>query len=79
MLGCNTITFILFYLLKASKIPEFNQLIYRNRWCEALDRLLETTNFPEFTVCVFPAPCEGSCVLGIIENPVASIDHKQGF
>lgn len=44
-----------------------------NRWREALDRLLETNNFPEFTGRVCPAPCEGSCVLGIIENPV-SID-----
>ncbi|GAB2223551.1 hypothetical protein Droror1_Dr00017692 [Drosera rotundifolia] len=54
-----------------NKIPEFNELVYQNRWREALDRLLETNNFPEFTGRVCPAPCEGSCVLGIIENPVA--------
>ena len=54
-----------------NKIPEFNELVYQNRWHEALDRLLETNNFPEFTGRVCPAPCEGSCVLGIIENPVS--------
>ncbi|XP_038993737.1 glutamate synthase [NADH], amyloplastic-like isoform X3 [Hibiscus syriacus] len=54
-----------------NKIPEFNELVYQNRWLEALDRLLETNNFPEFTGRVCPAPCEGSCVLGIIENPVS--------
>lgn len=54
-----------------NKIPEFNELVYQNRLREALDRLLETNNFPEFTGRVCPAPCEGSCVLGIIENPVS--------
>lgn len=54
-----------------NKIPEWNELVYQGRWREALDRLLETNNFPEFTGRVCPAPCEGSCVLGIIENPVA--------
>ncbi|XP_058095946.1 glutamate synthase 1 [NADH], chloroplastic-like [Magnolia sinica] len=54
-----------------NKIPEFNELVYQNRWREALDQLLETNNFPEFTGRVCPAPCEGSCVLGIIENPVS--------
>jgi len=54
-----------------NKIPEFNELVYQNRWHEALYRLLETNNFPEFTGRVCPAPCEGSCVLGIIENPVS--------
>ncbi|CAH9070622.1 unnamed protein product [Cuscuta epithymum] len=54
-----------------NKIPEFNELVYQNRWREALHRLLETNNFPEFTGRVCPAPCEGSCVLGIIENPVS--------
>lgn len=54
-----------------NKIPEFNELVYQNQWREALDRLLETNNFPEFTGRVCPAPCEGSCVLGIIENPVS--------
>ncbi|KAG8069239.1 hypothetical protein GUJ93_ZPchr0005g14739 [Zizania palustris] len=54
-----------------NKIPEFNELVHQNRWREALDRLLETNNFPEFTGRVCPAPCEGSCVLGIIDNPVS--------
>ena len=52
-------------------IPEWNDLIYRGRWREALDRLHETNNFPEFTGRVCPAPCEGSCVLGINSPPVA--------
>tara|TARA_Y100001970_G_scaffold292840_1_gene436097 strand:+ start:788 stop:2224 length:1437 start_codon:yes stop_codon:yes gene_type:complete len=51
-------------------IPEWNDLIYKNRWKEALDRLHKTNNFPEFTGRVCPAPCEGSCVLGIHEPPV---------
>jgi glutamate synthase (NADPH/NADH) small chain len=51
-------------------IPEFNDLVYRGRWKEALDRLHKTNNFPEFTGRVCPAPCEGSCVLGVIEPPV---------
>ncbi len=51
-------------------IPEWNDLVYRNRWREALDRLQKTNNFPEFTGRVCPAPCEGSCVLGVIEPPV---------
>ncbi|MBC2593691.1 glutamate synthase subunit beta [Ruficoccus amylovorans] len=51
-------------------IPEWNDLVYRNRWREALDRLHKTNNFPEFTGRVCPAPCEGSCVLGSIEPPV---------
>ena len=54
-----------------NKIPEFNELVHQNRWREAVDRLLETNNFPEFTGRVCPAPCEGSCVLGINENPVS--------
>ena len=44
--------------------------MYQGRWREALDRLLETNNFPEFTGRVCPAPCEGACVLGINEPPV---------
>jgi len=52
-------------------IPEFNDLVFRGRWREALDRLHKTNNFPEFTGRVCPAPCEGSCVLGVIEPPVA--------
>jgi glutamate synthase (NADPH/NADH) small chain len=51
-------------------IPEWNDLVYRNHWREALDRLHSTNNFPEFTGRVCPAPCEGSCVLGIIEPAV---------
>ncbi len=51
-------------------IPEWNDLVYRGHWREALDRLHKTNNFPEFTGRVCPAPCEGSCVLGINEPPV---------
>ena len=51
-------------------IPEWNDLIYRNQWREALDRLHKTNNFPEFTGRVCPAPCEGSCVLGITDPAV---------
>jgi glutamate synthase (NADPH) small chain len=51
-------------------IPEWNDLIYRGLWHEALDRLHRTNNFPEFTGRVCPAPCEGSCVLGINNPPV---------
>ncbi|MEI8044956.1 MAG: glutamate synthase subunit beta, partial [Verrucomicrobiota bacterium] len=51
-------------------IPEWNDLVYRGRWQEALERLHKTNNFPEFTGRVCPAPCEGSCVLGINDPPV---------
>ena len=51
-------------------IPEWNDLIYRGLWKEALHRLHKTNNFPEFTGRVCPAPCEGSCVLGINNPPV---------
>lgn len=51
-------------------IPEWNDLVYQGRWREALDRLHKTNNFPEFTGRACPAPCEGSCVLGIIEPAV---------
>jgi glutamate synthase (NADPH/NADH) small chain len=51
-------------------IPEWNDLVYRGLWEEALIRLHKTNNFPEFTGRVCPAPCEGSCVLGINEPPV---------
>ncbi|MEM9163547.1 MAG: glutamate synthase small subunit [Cyanobacteria bacterium P01_F01_bin.4] len=51
-------------------IPEWNDLIYRGLWKDALDRLHKTNNFPEFTGRVCPAPCEGSCVLGITSPPV---------
>ena len=51
-------------------IPEWNDLVYRGLWKEALERLLKTNNFPEFTGRVCPAPCEGSCCLAINEPPV---------
>ena len=51
-------------------IPEWNDLVFRGLWREALDRLHKTNNFPEFTGRVCPAPCEGSCVLGINDPPV---------
>ena len=51
-------------------IPEWNDLVYRGLWREALERLHKTNNFPEFTGRVCPAPCEGSCVLGITNPPV---------
>jgi glutamate synthase (NADPH/NADH) small chain len=51
-------------------IPDWNDLVYRNRWREAIDRLHATNNFPEFTGTLCPAPCEGSCVLGINDDPV---------
>ena len=51
-------------------IPEWNDLVYRNRWREALDRLHKTNNFPEFPDRVCPAPCEGACVLGITDPAV---------
>jgi glutamate synthase (NADPH/NADH) small chain len=51
-------------------IPEWNDLVYRDRWREATDRLHATNNFPEFTGRLCPAPCEASCVLGISQDPV---------
>jgi glutamate synthase (NADPH/NADH) small chain len=51
-------------------IPDWNDLVYRNRWRDAIDRLHATNNFPEFTGTLCPAPCEGSCVLGINDDPV---------
>jgi glutamate synthase (NADH) len=51
-------------------IPKWNELIFQNQWQEALNRLLLTNNFPEFTGRVCPAPCEGACVLGINSDPV---------
>lgn len=51
-------------------IPEWNDLVYNGRWRDALNRLHKTNNFPEFTGRTCPAPCEGACVLGIIEPPV---------
>ncbi|EXJ24443.1 Glutamate synthase [NADPH] small chain [Alkalibacterium sp. AK22] len=55
-------------------IPEWNDLVYKGRWKEALDRLLKTNNFPEFTGKVCPAPCEGSCTVAISDDPVAIKD-----
>src|SRR5918993_872167 len=51
-------------------IPEWNDLVYKDRWRDALDMLLKTNNFPEFTGRVCPAPCEEACVLAINEKPV---------
>ncbi len=60
-------------------IPEWNDLIYHNRWREALDRLHKTNNFPEFTGRVCPAPCEDSCVLGINAPPVTIKHHENAI
>jgi len=69
-------------------IPDWNDLVFRNQWRAALDRLHATNNFPEFTGKLCPAPCEASCVLGINDNPVTIklieaniIDHawEQGW
>jgi glutamate synthase (NADPH/NADH) small chain len=51
-------------------IPDWNDLVYRDLWRDAIDRLHATNNFPEFTGRLCPAPCEGSCVLGINDDPV---------
>ncbi len=63
-------------------IPDWNDLVYRDRWGDAIERLHATNNFPEFTGTLCPAPCEGSCVLGINDDAVtikgvelAIIDH----
>ena len=60
-------------------IPEWNDLVYRGHWREALDRLHQTNNFPEFTGRVCPAPCEGSCVLGINDAPVTIKSIEQAI
>jgi len=60
-------------------IPEWNDLVYNDRWRDALDRLHLTNNFPEFTGRVCPAPCEGACVLGIIEPPVTIKNIEQAI
>lgn len=57
-----------------NKIPDFNDAVYRNEWKEAYKILKSTNNFPEFTGRICPAPCEGSCVLGINHPPV-TIEH----
>ncbi len=51
-------------------VPDWNDLVYRDRWRPAFERLMATNNFPEFTGRLCPAPCEGSCVLGINDDPV---------
>eukprot|EP01084_Bolivina_argentea_P094975 170750_1 len=51
-------------------IPEWNDLVYRNDWKQAIERLHSTNNFPEFTGRVCPAPCEGACVVGIVDDAV---------
>ena len=51
-------------------IPEWNDLVWRGQWADAIDRLHATNNFPEFTGRICPAPCESSCVLGINQPPV---------
>src|SRR6059036_2992517 len=51
-------------------IPDWNDFVYRDRWAAAIDRLHATNNFPKFTGRLCPAPCEGSCVLGINDQPV---------
>jgi glutamate synthase (NADPH/NADH) small chain len=51
-------------------IPDWNDLVYRDNWRAAIDRQHQTNNFPEFTGLLCPAPCEGSCVLGINKDPV---------
>jgi glutamate synthase (NADPH/NADH) small chain len=60
-------------------IPEWNDLVYRGHWRAALDRLHQTNNFPEFTGRVCPAPCEGSCVLGINDTPVTIKSIEQAI
>jgi len=55
-------------------IPDWNDLVYRDRWRAAIDRLHATNNFPEFTGRLCPAPCEGACVLGINDDPVTIKD-----
>jgi glutamate synthase (NADPH/NADH) small chain len=58
-------------------IPEWNDLVYRGLWKQALDRLHKTNNFPEFTGRVCPAPCEGACTLGSIPRPAVTIKNDE--
>ncbi|MBI3351712.1 MAG: NAD(P)-binding protein, partial [Nitrospirae bacterium] len=60
-------------------IPDWNDLIFQDRWKDALTRLHLTNNFPEFTGRLCPAPCESSCVLGIIDQPVAIRNIEQSI
>ncbi|QPJ66224.1 MAG: glutamate synthase subunit beta [Candidatus Nitrohelix vancouverensis] len=58
-------------------IPDWNDMVYRGQWEEAVNLLLKTNNFPEFTGRICPAPCEGACVLGITEPPVTICKIEQ--
>lgn len=60
-------------------IPEWNDLVYKGRWKEALERLTKTNNFPEFTGRVCPAPCEGSCTVAISDEAVAIKDIERAI
>jgi len=60
-------------------IPEWNDLVYKGKWKEALERLLKTNNFPEFTGRVCPAPCEGSCTVAISDPAVAIKNIEQAI
>jgi glutamate synthase (NADPH/NADH) small chain len=60
-------------------IPDWNDLVYRDHWREAIDRLHATNNFPEFTGTLCPAPCEASCVLGINDDPVTIKQIEQAI
>jgi glutamate synthase (NADPH/NADH) small chain len=60
-------------------IPDWNDLVYRNRWRDAIDRLHATNNFPEWTGRLCPAPCETSCVLGINDDPVSIKSIEQAI
>ncbi|CAM9790043.1 unnamed protein product, partial [Phaeothamnion confervicola] len=51
-------------------IPEWNELVFKGAWRDAIDRLHKTNNFPEFTGRVCPAPCEGACVAGLVDGPI---------
>jgi glutamate synthase (NADPH/NADH) small chain len=60
-------------------IPEWNDLVYRSDWEEALTALHQTNNFPEFTGRLCPAPCESACVLGLIDQPVTIKNIEQSI
>ena len=60
-------------------IPDWNDLVYRDQWRAAIDRLHATNNFPEFTGTLCPAPCEASCVLGINNDPVTIKQIEQSI
>src|SRR6187399_2477839 len=60
-------------------IPDWNDLVYKNRWRDAIDRLHATNNFPEWTGRLCPAPCESSCVLGLNDDPVTIKSIEQAI